>query len=55
MFAAGYIVREEWLRTGDLRPSVELDAFVITPNHIHGIIVLGCDTVGESMPGEGTL
>ncbi len=36
----GEIVREEWLRTGQIRPNVELDAFVVMPNHIHGIIVL---------------
>lgn len=36
----GEIAREEWFRTGQIRPNVELDAFVIMPNHIHGIIVI---------------
>jgi len=36
----GRVVQTEWLRTVDVRPHVEMDAFVIMPNHIHGIIVL---------------
>ncbi|GAB4432037.1 MAG: transposase [Anaerolineae bacterium] len=36
----GEIVREEWFRSADVRPDVELhaDEFVIMPNHVHGII-----------------
>jgi putative transposase len=36
----GEIVREEWLKTAQIRSNVELheDEFVIMPNHIHGII-----------------
>lgn len=35
----GEIVREEWFRTAEVRPNVELldDEFVIMPNHTHGI------------------
>ena len=36
----GAIVQEEWLRTPDVRPRVRLDAFVVMPNHLHGIILL---------------
>jgi REP element-mobilizing transposase RayT len=36
----GQVVREEWLRTPDLRPNVALDAFVIMPNHLHGIVAI---------------
>jgi REP element-mobilizing transposase RayT len=36
----GEIVRDEWLKTAQLRPRVVLDAFVVVPNHIHGIFVL---------------
>ena len=36
----GHIVQAEWLRTAIVRPNVELDEFIIMPNHIHGIIVL---------------
>ncbi len=37
---AGEIVRDEWARTADVRPDVELDAFVVMPNHLHGIIII---------------
>ena len=30
--AFGEIVRREWFRTADIRPNVELDAFVVMPN-----------------------
>jgi len=43
---AGKIVHDEWLRTADIRPNVELDAFVVMPNHLHGIIVLHPDRRG---------
>ncbi len=38
--AYGEIVREEWFKTAQVCPYVELfaDEFVVTPNHIHGII-----------------
>jgi REP element-mobilizing transposase RayT len=38
--AAGRIVGEEWRRTDDLRDEIALDAFVVMPNHVHGIVVL---------------
>ena len=36
----GEIVQREWLKTGALRPYVELreEEFVVMPNHAHGII-----------------
>ena len=36
----GRIVREEWHRTDALRDNVQLDAFVVMPGYVHGIIVL---------------
>lgn len=36
----GLIVQEEWLRTAELRSNVALDAFVIMPNHVHGILMI---------------
>jgi REP element-mobilizing transposase RayT len=36
----GAIAEEEWLRTAATRPEIELDAFVIMPNHVHGIVIL---------------
>jgi putative transposase len=42
--AAGKIVEEEWLRTAELRDNVELDAFVVMPNHFHAIVCILDDT-----------
>ncbi len=36
----GVIVREEWLKTAALRPDVDLDAYVIIPNHFHAAIFI---------------
>jgi len=46
----GEIVAEEWQRTEQVRPDVELDAWCIMPSHIHGIIVIGhnSDTMVET-------
>ena len=38
--AIGKIIAEEWLRTAELRDYVGLDAFVVMPNHLHGIITI---------------
>ncbi|MCH8961165.1 MAG: hypothetical protein IH820_07505 [Bacteroidetes bacterium] len=35
---SGRIVADEWHRTEMVRPNVVLDAFVVMPNHVHGII-----------------
>jgi len=36
----GEIVKDEWERTGRIRPNIIIDDFVIMPNHLHGIIVI---------------
>ena len=36
----GEIVRDEWLKTAEMRPEVELGEFVVMPNHFHAIIGL---------------
>ncbi len=45
---AGRIVAKEWQRSGDLRSNVEIDDFVVMPNHFHGIVFL-------TQTDEGTL
>ncbi len=42
----GKVVEEEWYRSATIRLEVELDAFVVMPNHIHGIVVIVESTVG---------
>lgn len=34
----GEIVAEEWQKTPQIRPNVELDAWTVMPNHLHGIV-----------------
>ena len=36
----GEIVAEEWLRTVTVRENIELDSFVVMPNHLHGLVVI---------------
>ncbi|MCJ7668444.1 MAG: transposase [Anaerolineae bacterium] len=42
----GKIVESVWFDLPKHYPNVELDAFVIMPNHVHGIIIVGADPVG---------
>ena len=44
----GKIAQNEWLKTANIRNNVELDDFVIMPNHIHGILVLTDDCRGTA-------
>jgi REP element-mobilizing transposase RayT len=41
----GMIVEEEWLRSAEIRPGMGLDAFVVMPNHIHGIVLFETEPV----------
>ncbi len=36
----GLIVQKEWKNTSVIRQNVELDEFIIMPDHIHGIIII---------------
>ncbi len=39
----GRIAHDEWLKSMDIRPDMNLDmeCFVVMPNHFHGIVVIG--------------
>jgi len=51
----GTIVHEEWLKTAEMRPNVELDAYVIMPNHFHALIILHEDVGADCIrPIPGT-
>ena len=45
----GEAILEEWERMGRLRPEVRLDAFVVMPNHVHGIVLIERPTVGARL------
>jgi REP element-mobilizing transposase RayT len=36
----GYIVAQEWARSSQIRQEIELDEWVIMPNHLHGIVLI---------------
>ncbi|MGE5529758.1 MAG: DUF433 domain-containing protein [Patescibacteria group bacterium] len=44
----GMIAREEWERSSLVRPSIQLDAFVVMPNHLHGIVIISGSTDSAS-------
>jgi putative transposase len=46
----GEIVAQEWEETGNLRENVQIDEFVVMPNHLHGILFL-LDSVGTPRRG----
>lgn len=57
----GQIASDEWLRSVEIRQEIEFDAWVIMPNHVHGIVVIepvalsvGVGANGRS-PLQGTM
>jgi len=46
----GQIVANEWERSEEMRDEVVLDAFVVMPNHLHGIVCLVPPGVEEVTP-----
>lgn len=48
----GEIVQSEWLRSESMRSEIELDEFVVMPNHLHGIILI-CDSVSSRQRAHG--
>lgn len=36
----GKIAETEWLKNAELRENIELDYFIIMPNHLNGIIII---------------
>ncbi|MGB1249678.1 MAG: transposase [Candidatus Promineifilaceae bacterium] len=36
----GEIVADEWVNTAQIRPNVELDEWIVMPNHLHLILVI---------------
>ena len=43
----GKVVHEYWRQIPNHNPLVQLDAFVVMPNHLHGIVVLAHDPRGR--------
>lgn len=36
----GKIVKSEWIKTPEIRSNVELDEFIVMPNHFHNILII---------------
>ena len=51
----GEIVRDEWLKTETIRPRVQLDEYVIMPNHVHGIIIINDDNRRGTLQSAPTI
>lgn len=47
----GDIVAQEWMRTADIRREMRLDAFVVMPNHLHGLVWI-IDPPANQAPGH---
>ena len=43
----GQVAMREWINTGTLRPNIELDTYVVMPNHLHGMLVINDCTGGR--------
>ncbi len=52
----GHMVRDKWKKTQQIRSEIELDQFVIMPNHFHAIIWIhdGRGTARRAPTGEPT-
>jgi len=36
----GTIVEAEWARSSEIRKEIEMDEFIVMPNHVHGIVMI---------------
>ena len=46
----GKIVANEWQRTEIIRTNVEMDQWIVMPNHFHGIVVIYDEDIGRDPP-----
>lgn len=51
----GTLVAEEWQMTAKIRPTVEVDLYVVMPNHIHGILFFSESHHARRSVGNATL
>jgi putative transposase len=51
--AVGVIINDEWQRTATIRNEIELDAFVLMPDHLHAILFFRSDQQTAPVSGHG--
>lgn len=47
----GQIVADEWMRSRSIRREIDFDAWVIMPNHIHGLVWIQASDVPQDLVG----
>jgi REP element-mobilizing transposase RayT len=47
----GEIVQEEWFRSARIRKEIQLDAWMVMPNHVHGIVMIAPVAAHGYAPG----
>ncbi|BDV01378.1 hypothetical protein TDMWS_14630 [Thermodesulfomicrobium sp. WS] len=52
---AGNIVETEWRSLPQRFPGIQTDAFVVMPNHIHGVILVGARFIAPMRVNPGTI
>jgi len=52
--AYGQIAYHEWLKSAEIRQEIEIDEFVVMPNHLHGIVFINKDVSrrGDDLPAH---
>jgi putative transposase len=48
----GEIVEQEWLKIKELRKNIDLDYYVVMPNHFHGIVIIESRDKASLVPTE---
>ena len=49
----GEIAFEEWGLSAAVREEIDSDAFVVMPNHVHGVVVIKHDIAGNNVGAQG--
>lgn len=48
----GQLIKEEWLKSAEIRNEIEFDDFVIMPNHFHGIVIINQEINRDFMKND---
>ena len=46
--ALGEIVQQEWIRTLEIRKEIIEHAFIVMPNHVHGLVSIDANVISET-------